>query len=92
MPRLDGTGPQGRGPMTGRSMGFCVLKESKGKPGQAEGFVGIQGMLVTNGLMLLLDLCTAEALDGASVAVGVSEEVEAEFDPCKIQKIRAAGK
>lgn len=46
MPRLDGTGPQGRGPMTGRSMGFCVLKESKGKPGQVEGFVGIQGMLV----------------------------------------------
>jgi Family of unknown function (DUF5320) len=23
MPRLDGTGPQGAGPMTGRGMGYC---------------------------------------------------------------------
>ena len=27
MPGFDGTGPQGKGPMTGRGMGFCVLKE-----------------------------------------------------------------
>jgi len=46
MPGFDGTGPQGRGPMTGKGMGFCVLKESKNKPGQVEGFVGIQGMPV----------------------------------------------
>ena len=26
MPRGDGTGPLGQGPMTGRGMGFCVLK------------------------------------------------------------------
>ena len=26
MPGFDGTGPLGRGPMTGRGMGFCVLK------------------------------------------------------------------
>lgn len=44
MPGFDGTGPQGRGPMTGRGMGFCVLKESKDKPGKLEGFIGIQGM------------------------------------------------
>ena len=24
MPRLDGTGPQGMGPMTGRGMGYCT--------------------------------------------------------------------
>lgn len=46
MPGFDGTGPQGRGPMTGQGMGFCVLKEFKDKPGQVEGLVGIQGMPV----------------------------------------------
>lgn len=25
MPRFDGTGPRGRGPMTGGGMGYCVL-------------------------------------------------------------------
>ncbi len=25
MPRLDGTGPLGRGPMTGRGMGMCII-------------------------------------------------------------------
>lgn len=43
MPGFDGTGPQGRGPMTGKGIGFCILKESKDKPNQIEGFVGIQG-------------------------------------------------
>ncbi len=47
MPGFDGTGPQGRGPMTGRGMGFCVLKGPKGKSGNAEGFVGIQGTPVS---------------------------------------------
>jgi hypothetical protein len=47
MPRFDGTGPQGRGPMTGKGMGFCVLKESKDKPSQVEGFVGIEGTPVS---------------------------------------------
>jgi len=27
MPRRDGTGPQGLGPMTGRGMGFCAAYE-----------------------------------------------------------------
>ncbi|MBN1973312.1 MAG: DUF5320 domain-containing protein [Sedimentisphaerales bacterium] len=43
MPRFDGTGPQGKGPMTGRGMGFCILKKPKDKPGEVNGFVGIQG-------------------------------------------------
>lgn len=30
MPRFDGTGPQGKGPKTGRGMGSCV--EDKTKP------------------------------------------------------------
>ncbi len=25
MPKLDGTGPSGRGPMTGRGSGYCVI-------------------------------------------------------------------
>ena len=46
MPRFDGTGPQGRGPMTGGGMGFCILKESKDRPGQVEGFAGLQAVPV----------------------------------------------
>ena len=30
MPRFDGTGPRGQGPMTGRGLGFCV------EPGQPQ--------------------------------------------------------
>ena len=48
MPGFDGTGPQGRGPMTGRGMGFCVLQESKNKSGQFEGLAGIQGAPINN--------------------------------------------
>jgi hypothetical protein len=48
MPGFDGTGPQGRGPITGRGMGFCVLKESKDSPGQNVGLAGIQGKLIIN--------------------------------------------
>lgn len=53
MPGFDGTGPEGRGPLTGRGMGFCVLQEPKDKPGQVEGLAGIQGtpirMSITEG-------------------------------------------
>jgi len=48
MPGFDGTGPQGKGPMTGRGMGFCVLQESKDKPGQLKGLAGIQGTPISN--------------------------------------------
>lgn len=30
MPGFDGTGPLGQGPMTGRGMGYCVLKTPEG--------------------------------------------------------------
>jgi hypothetical protein len=26
MPRFDGTGPMGRGPLTGRGMGYCAVR------------------------------------------------------------------
>jgi len=42
MPRGDGTGPLGHGPMTGRGMGYCVvnLPEDGGEP---RGYAGAAG-------------------------------------------------
>jgi len=48
MPSFDGTGPQGKGPMTGRGSGYCVLRESGKKPGRMEGWAGIDGVPVGN--------------------------------------------
>jgi hypothetical protein len=48
MTKFDGTGPQGKGPMTGKGMGFCVLKEPIDNSGQIQGFVGLQGMPVNS--------------------------------------------
>lgn len=42
MPCQDGTGPRGRGPMTGHGAGQCVLRESKARPGYWEGVLGRQ--------------------------------------------------
>ena len=45
MPRFDGTGPQGGGPMTGRGEGYCVLElPGPGRP--ASGYAGLQGVPV----------------------------------------------
>jgi len=43
MPGFDGTGPFGKGPMTGLGRGFCILKTSHEKPELVEGFAGING-------------------------------------------------
>jgi hypothetical protein len=41
MPKYDGTGPRGRGPMTGRGEGFCAIRLPQ--PGQpAFGYAGQQ--------------------------------------------------
>jgi hypothetical protein len=48
MPRFDGTGPQGEGPMTGRSEGYCAVKMPES--GQAPyGYAGLQGTPVRLG-------------------------------------------
>jgi len=47
MPGFDVTGPLGKYPMTGRGQGFCVLTNSKEKPGQIEGMIGMQGRLIS---------------------------------------------
>ena len=42
MPRFDGTGPQGQGPMTGRGEGYCAVKSPQS--GQMPyGYAGLQG-------------------------------------------------
>ena len=43
MPRGDGTGPLGKGPMTGRGEGFCILRREECGPLQVKGFTGLQG-------------------------------------------------
>ena len=47
MPGFDGTGPLGKGPMTGQGRGFCVLTTSEEKPGQVKGFAGLQSVPVS---------------------------------------------
>ena len=42
MPRVDGTGPLGQGPMTGQGRGFCILTTSEENPDQVKGFAGLQ--------------------------------------------------
>lgn len=45
MPRFDGTGPRGQGPMTGRGEGYCAVKLPA--PGQASyGYAGQRGIPV----------------------------------------------
>jgi hypothetical protein len=48
MPGFDGTGPQGKGPMTGRGSGYCVLRESAEIPSRIEGLAGIAGVPVND--------------------------------------------
>ena len=41
MPRYDGTGPQGGGPMTGRGEGYCAVPQSR--TGRTSGYAGLSG-------------------------------------------------
>ena len=42
MPRFDGTGPQGTGPLTGRGEGYCAIQLPDPTTGQsAVGFAGL---------------------------------------------------
>ena len=44
MPALDGTGPQGAGPMTGRGMGYCGRNSQGRFYNPAPGFRGVGGL------------------------------------------------
>ena len=41
MPRFNGTGPQGGGPMTGRGEGYCAV--SQPRTGRTSGYAGLPG-------------------------------------------------
>ena len=45
MPGFDGTGPQGRGPMTGRRLGKCTLTQPEQQQNSSSG----ENQPVTNG-------------------------------------------
>ena len=46
MPGLDGTGPMGLAPLSGRGGGFCVLRIGQRGPDDIAGFAGVDGKLV----------------------------------------------
>jgi hypothetical protein len=41
MPGLDGTGPLGLGPMTGRGMGYCMMRSASSDPMVNYGYAGL---------------------------------------------------
>jgi hypothetical protein len=43
MPRFDGTGPQGQGPLTGRGEGYCTVTPPEEPEQSAYGYAGLQG-------------------------------------------------
>lgn len=43
MPRRDGTGPKGLGPMTGKGLGFCILRLPTTPREPFVGFAGKSG-------------------------------------------------
>jgi len=45
LPYFNGTGPKCEGPLTGRGMGYCMLKTDPGDPSHIEGFAGMEGNL-----------------------------------------------
>ena len=49
MPRFDGTGPQGEGPLTGRGEGYCAVAQPQS--GQPYGVAGLQGQPVRGGFL-----------------------------------------
>ena len=48
MPRFDGTGPQGQGPMTGRGEGYCALPVVRSGETR-RGYIGLRGRPVLLG-------------------------------------------
>ena len=50
MPRFDGTGPQGQGPMTGRGQGDCAVRLPRSSQ-MADGYPGLQGAPLRPGVL-----------------------------------------
>ena len=49
MPGFDGTGPQGRGPMSGNAGGYCLINMPDEPNEPRTGFAGLAGRPVTIG-------------------------------------------
>ncbi len=49
MPRFDGTGPQGEGPLSGHGEGYCAVRLSRSDQ-EVQGYAGLQGTPVTRWL------------------------------------------
>ena len=49
MPRGDGTGPTGDGPLTGRGRGYCILRSGGEDGDRITGFAGVDGKRVEVG-------------------------------------------
>jgi len=47
MPGFDGTGPQGRGPMSGNAGGYCLINMPDEPNEPRTGFAGLAGKAVT---------------------------------------------
>ena len=47
MPDRDGTGPTGKGPLTGKSSGSCILRIPDNQDEPIQGFAGEMGRLVS---------------------------------------------
>jgi hypothetical protein len=70
MPGGDGTGPLGRGPMTGRGMGYCVVTLPEGV-GEPQGFAGAAGRPVGTG---------APATGGLGAIRGMIDSLERQLE------------
>jgi hypothetical protein len=49
VPRFDGTGPQGHGPLTGRGEGYCAVRLPDEPEQPAHGYAGLQGTPIQAG-------------------------------------------
>ena len=49
MPGFDGTGPCGKGPMSGKAQGYCLLKMPDDAAEAETGFAGLAGDPITMG-------------------------------------------
>lgn len=64
MPQYDGTGPCGQGPMTGRGMGFCVMRVNENNLPDLKGFAGIQGKIISEKLNIGKEVSKMPGGDG----------------------------
>ena len=73
MPKFDGTGPRGQGPMTGKAGGFCLLSIPDSNDEPQNGFVGLAG----NPLLVAQDSLRTERDQLKQRLLGIETELRA---------------